>query len=1698
MKKLLIPVFILIANFASAQLNNSWIDHSKTYYKFKIGKDTLTRLSASTLASAGLGNVPGSDFQLWRNGKEVRMYATTSGIFGANDYLEFWGEMNDGKPDNQLYHNPDNQLNDRYSLETDTATFFLAVNPGGTNLRFTDEANPNPGTMTPDPYFMRSIDHYYKMQMNRGHAQVLTEYIYSSAYDQGEGWTSNDANPCCDLTYEFRGLNVYTSGPANSLSLRVNAAGNAPNLNRELKVRIYQNEVFRQSMPLFTHQKVRLNNLPLSLLQSPNQVPIYVNGENGGTNDRVVVAMIGITYPARFVFNNQKSFFFDLKASASGNYLDIESFNNGGVAPVLYDFTEGKRYIGDISTAGRVRFVLPPSNIANRKFLLVNQEGNYAFPVVSLTAKTFTDYSQSAQQGDYLIISHPSLYNDGSGNNYVEEYRAYRSSVSGGSYNAKVYDIRDLIDQFGFGIKSHPAAVRDFVRYAMSTFPTQPKYVLLIGRGMNYVELRNNEANPLTEKLDLIPTFGWPASDMLLASAPSTVTPLVPIGRLAVINGTEINQYLSKVKEYEQAQRNPTPNISGSGWMKNILHVAGGKDTLENDIFKSYMNGYKAIAEDTLFGGYVETFTKTATGAVQHENSQRIRDLFATGLGFIGYFGHSSANTFEFNLSDPQVYNNAGKYPFFNVSGCSAGNFYIFDPLRLNGNMTISERYVLAPNRGSIGFLADTHFGIPPFLNFYNIAFYHAFAKDLYGQPVGNQIKRVIETLGGNNPGLDFFHRIHLEEIALHGDPAVKINYFEKPDYVIEDQLVRINPSIISVTDNNFDVRITMMNIGRATSDSIRVTVKRQLPNDTVRILFNEKIPGIRYSDSLQFTVPINPLTDKGLNKLMVTLDADDDVEELFETNNSITREFYIFEDELNPSYPYNFSIVTQPNITYTASTANPLSGVRQYTMEIDTTELFNSPAKKIYNTSGPGGLVQFTPNDITYVDNQVYYWRVSMVPNPGEQTIWNGYSFIYLPSQTAGFNQSHYYQHKKSAFDGIRLDDDRKFRFDRTERQLTIRTGLHPFYTYDRINVNLDFNQLELYGCVFNNMQVYVFDSTTLTPWRNRNAISPSPGNPGQGLYGSNPVCANSATPLDTSRLFFEFPYNSPAYRKAAMDFLDLIPTGMYVAITNLGNKNTNTSFINQWMDDTLTLGSGNSLYHKLKSLGFTEIDSFNNVKRNLPFLYFFQKGVPSYTPTQVMGPFDSSHIERSFALFSSNVEGSIESPTFGPARSWEELHWRGTTTDADPTKETSSIEVWGVQTNGNADLLTTVYQAQDTSVSFIDANVYPYLRLKLRTRDATYATPMQLDYWRLNGNFAPEGAVAPNILFQMEDTVSQGAPIEFRLAFKNISQAAFDSLIRTKVVITDRNNQSHTFYIPPRKALVAGDTLIATYSIESRNFPGVNTLFVEFNPDNHQPEQYHHNNILYKTFYVQEDMTDPLLDVTFDGVHILNRDIVSAKPNILIKLKDENRFLELKDTSLLTVFVRFPDEATPRRYYFNDTMRFIPANVNAGGDNTASIEFTPHFAADGEYELIVSGRDVVGNNAGAMEHRVIFSVINKPMFSNLLNYPNPFTTSTAFVFTVTGSEVPQNIRIQILTITGKVVREITKEELGPIHIGRNITEFKWDGTDMYGQRLANGVYIYRVLTNLNGRKLDKYTAPNESTDKFFNKGYGKMYLMR
>src|SRR4051794_31060943 len=115
MRKTFFGLLMLWAFAVSAQqkFNNEWIDYAKTYYKFKVGSNGLYRITGSTLSAAGLSTAAAEQFQLWRNGVQVPIYTSkASGSFADADYIEFWGQMNDGKPDKELYRDPSFQYND--------------------------------------------------------------------------------------------------------------------------------------------------------------------------------------------------------------------------------------------------------------------------------------------------------------------------------------------------------------------------------------------------------------------------------------------------------------------------------------------------------------------------------------------------------------------------------------------------------------------------------------------------------------------------------------------------------------------------------------------------------------------------------------------------------------------------------------------------------------------------------------------------------------------------------------------------------------------------------------------------------------------------------------------------------------------------------------------------------------------------------------------------------------------------------------------------------------------------------------------------------------------------------------------------------------------------------------------------------------------------------------------------------------------------------------------------------------------------------------------------------------------------------------------------------------------------------------------------------------------------------------------------
>jgi flagellar hook assembly protein FlgD len=383
--------------------------------------------------------------------------------------------------------------------------------------------------------------------------------------------------------------------------------------------------------------------------------------------------------------------------------------------------------------------------------------------------------------------------------------------------------------------------------------------------------------------------------------------------------------------------------------------------------------------------------------------------------------------------------------------------------------------------------------------------------------------------------------------------------------------------------------------------------------------------------------------------------------------------------------------------------------------------------------------------------------------------------------------------------------------------------------------------------------------------------------------------------------------------------------------------------------------------------------------------------------------------------------------------------------------------------------------------------------------TSDDSLGTAPQMDFWRVAYDKAPEAVVNPTIHFvKTRDTIISGESYTMSIAVENVTPIDMDSLL-VKYIIKDASNNITVFYkrfgpLPAKQSI----NIDFTYTFAGSNFFGINSVTIEVNPNDDQVEQFHFNNFATFNVTVLKDKINPLFDVTFDGRHIIDGEYVSANPEILFRLKDENKYLALNDTSGFLIYMYYPENPTaPIQIQNNQSdITFIPADPgNLSKNNEARLIYKPTLK-DGVYEIRAQGIDRSKNDAGKYDYRIKFKVDSKPTITNILNYPNPFSTSTQFVFTLTGATIPEQLIIQIFSATGKVVKEITREQLGNLHVGTNITDYKWDGTDNFGDRLANGVYFYRVMTrNIDGTSTE---VKQSSIDKYFKNGYGKLYIIR
>ena len=902
---------------------------------------------------------------------------------------------------------------------------------------------------------------------------------------------------------------------------------------------------------------------------------------------------------------------------------------------------------------------------------------------------------------------------------------------------------------------------------------------------------------------------------------------------------------------------------------------------------------------------------------------------------------------------------------------------------------------------------------------------------------------------------------------------------YDKPDYEITNDKVFFD--LTSEVDS-FTVFVVRTNIGKFNGDSIFTELIRTFPNgETQEYRVSGLAPG--FKDTISFKLPIDYLKGIGLNKVKVTLDSYNEVVELSENNNTTDQINLLIEGAgVLPVYPYEFSIIAKDTATLKATTINPFAAAKNYIFQFDTTDTFNSPFMKTSTINAPGGVLLWKPS-VTFTDSTVYYWRVSPDSTTSKGYQWKESSFQYIKNKT-GWGQAHFFQFKNDAYQYVKFNrPGRRFDFANDVKTVQCHDGIY-FSAPACYLIKWKLNNYEksYWHCNGFNASYCI---AVISPITGENAESPVYGNlaanQNNGLYGETHC---RYYPQRT----FEFLVNSKTSRDILVNFLNntaIVPVGSYVLAYSMNRIDYSTFDPN--------------FFTAFESLGSSQI---RTIPANRPYILWGKKGGPIGSATELVGDSINSRLDLNTTFTTNFDRGTISSPVIGPAKKWGSFHWRQHDADSPYVLNYDSVEVKliGIKSDGTESTLVTFPKDSIDILNlsaYVDAAVYPQIRLVASMKDEVLHTPPQMERWQVIYEEIPEGALNPPLGYYISnDTVQEGQTVTIHVPFQNISETPFPDSLLFSYWNEDVNGvNTPLFTRTKKKLLMPNELIIDTVNLNTTTYTGINALWVEVNQVNQaksQLEQFHYNNITRIPLTILEDHINPLLDVTFDGIHILNRDIVSAKPNILIKLKDENKFLALNDTADFNVYLQSPSSAAAKKIYFSNDITFVPAVLP---NNSCQLHYNPTLAIDGMYQLIVQAKDKAGNESGAIDYKINFEVINKSTITEILNFPNPFSTSTRFVFTITGTEIPTYFKIQILTISGKVVREITQDELGYIHIGRNITDFAWNGKDEFGDQLANGVYLYRVVTSIRGQAIDRRDS---GADQYFKKGFGKMYLMR
>jgi hypothetical protein len=210
-----------------------------------------------------------------------------------------------------------------------------------------------------------------------------------------------------------------------------------------------------------------------------------------------------------------------------------------------------------------------------------------------------------------------------------------------------------------------------------------------------------------------------------------------------------------------------------------------------------------------------------------------------------------------------------------------------------------------------------------------------------------------------------------------------------------------------------------------------------------------------------------------------------------------------------------------------------------------------------------------------------------------------------------------------------------------------------------------------------------------------------------------------------------------------------------------------------------------------------------------------------------------------------------------------------------------------------------------------------------------------------------------------------------------------------------------------------------------------------------------------------IDNDKEGPQIKPYLNDESFVNGSISNEHPILIVKLADSSG-INTVGTGIGHDIVATLDDDNRQFFILNDFYQGELDSYQRGAVRFQMPELEP-----GRHVLKIKAWDVL-NNSNEQILEFIVARDEELQLSHVLNYPNPFTTRTQFWFEHNKPGQELQVRIQIFTVAGRVIKMLEKTINTT---GNRSSDLEWDGRDEYGAKVGRGIYLYKLSVSAPGK---------------------------